>query len=77
MNEYDSPGSTGAGSTDSGRETLLVAFESGYFEEPRDATRGEIAAESDSSQPTTGGLRPRRIERLIVPSLAENSERTD
>ncbi|WP_135305629.1 helix-turn-helix domain-containing protein [Haloarcula amylovorans] len=77
VNEYASLGNTDAGLTDSQREALLVAFEAGYFEEPRNATLGEVAAELDISQPAAGGLLRRGIERLIVSSLTEDSERTD
>jgi predicted DNA binding protein len=77
VNEYASLGTTDAGLTDSQREALLVAFESGYFKEPRNATLGDVAAELDISQPAAGGLLRRGIERLIVSSLIEDSERTD
>lgn len=77
VNEYASLGSTDAGLTDSQREALLVAFEAGYFEEPRDATLGDVAAELDISQPAAGGLLRRGIERLIVSSLTEEGDRTD
>ncbi|MFB6297213.1 MAG: helix-turn-helix domain-containing protein [Salinirussus sp.] len=77
VNEYASPGSTDAGLTDSQREALLVAFEAGYFEEPRNATLGDVAAELDISQPAAGGLLRRGIERLVVSSLTEDSDRSD
>jgi predicted DNA binding protein len=77
VNEYASLGTTDAGLTDSQREALLVAFEAGYFEEPRNATLGEVAAELDISQPAAGGLLRRGIERLVVSSLLEDSDRTD
>ncbi|QAU14004.1 DNA-binding protein [Halorubrum sp. BOL3-1] len=77
VNEYASLGNTDAGLTDSQREALLVAFEAGYFEEPRNATLGEVAAELDISQPAAGGLLRRGIERLIISSLTEDGERTD
>ena len=77
VNEYASLGTTDAGLTDSQREALLVAFEAGYFEEPRDATLGEVAAELDISQPAAGGLLRRGIERLIVSSLMEDGEESD
>jgi predicted DNA binding protein len=77
VNEYASLGDTDAGLTDSQREALLVAFEAGYFEEPRNATLSEVAAELDISQPAAGGLLRRGIKRLIVSSLTEDSERTD
>ncbi len=77
VNEYASLGTTDAGLTDSQREALLVAFEAGYFEEPRDATLGEVAAELDISQPAAGGLLRRGIERLIVSSLMDDSQAPD
>jgi predicted DNA binding protein len=77
VNEYASLGSTDAGLTDSQREALLVAFEAGYFEEPRNATLGEVATELDISQPAASGLLRRGIERLVVSSLIDDSERTE
>jgi predicted DNA binding protein len=63
--------------TDSQREALLVAFERGYFEEPRDATLGEVAADLDISQPAASGLLRRGIKRLIVSSMMDDSEKPD
>jgi len=74
VNEYASLGNTDAGLTDSQREALLVALETGYFEEPRKATLGEVAAELDISQPAAGGLLRRGIRRLIISSLLTKSE---
>ena len=74
VNEYDSLGNTDAGLTDSQREALLVAFEMGYFEEPRDATLGELAAELDISQPAASGLLRRGIKRLVISSLVDDSD---
>ncbi|MBB6647397.1 helix-turn-helix domain-containing protein [Halobellus ruber] len=72
INEYDSLGNTDAGLTDSQREALLVAFETGYFEEPRNATLGELADELDISQPAASGLLRRGIKRLVVSSLVDD-----
>ena len=74
VNEYASLGDTDAGLTDSQREALLVAFETGYFEEPRKATLGEVATELDISQPAAGGLLRRGVRRLIISSLLDESE---
>lgn len=71
VNEYASLGETDAGLTDSQREALLVAVERGYFEEPRDATLGEVAAELDISQPAASGLLRRGTKRLIISSLID------
>lgn len=77
VNEYASLGNTDAGLTDSQREALLTAFETGYFEEPRNATLSEVATDLDISQPAASGLLRRGIKRLIVSSLKDGSERTD
>ena len=77
VNEYDSLGNTDAGLTDSQREALLVAFETGDFEEPRDATLGELAAELDISQPAASGLLRRGIKRLVISSLVDDSDTAD
>ncbi|MBV0922942.1 helix-turn-helix domain-containing protein [Halomicroarcula limicola] len=77
VNEYASLGNTDAGLTDSQREALLVAFDTGYFEEPRDATLGEVAADLDISQPAASGLLRRGIKRLIVSSLKDGTEKPD
>ena len=77
VNEYASLGTTDAGLTDSQRDALLVALETGYFEEPRDATLGEVAAELDISQPAAGGLLRRGIKRLVVSSLVDDGETPD
>ncbi|KAA9398822.1 DNA-binding protein [Haloarcula sp. CBA1130] len=77
VNEYASLGETDAGLTDSQREALLVALETGYFEEPRNATLGDVAADLDISQPAAGGLLRRGIKRLIISSLRDDSEVPD
>jgi predicted DNA binding protein len=77
VNEYASLGDTDAGLTDSQREALLVAVEMGYFEEPRDATLGEVAAELGISQPAASGLLRRATKRLVVGSLLDDSEPPD
>ena len=76
VNEYASLGDTDAGLTDSQREALLVAFEAGYFEEPRNATLSEVAAELNISQPAASGLLRRGIERLIVSTMLDESEQS-
>ncbi|MGM0606349.1 MAG: helix-turn-helix domain-containing protein [Halobacteriota archaeon] len=77
VNEYASLGETDDGLTDTQREALLVAFESGYFEEPRNATLSEVAAELDISQPAASGLFRRGIKRLIMSSLIADREKPD
>jgi predicted DNA binding protein len=77
VNEYASLGRTDAGLTDSQREALLVAFETGYFEEPRNATLSEVAADLDISQPAASGLLRRGIKRLVISALMDGSEQAE
>ena len=77
VNEYASLGETDAGLTDSQREALLVALETGYFEDPRNATLSDVAAELGISQPAASGLLRRGTRRLIVSSLVDDSETPD
>ena len=77
VNEYDGLGDADAGLTDSQREALLVAVESGYFEEPRNATLGDVAAELDISQPAASGLLRRGIKRLVVSSLMDDGDEAE
>jgi predicted DNA binding protein len=60
--------------TEKQREALLVALEMGYFEEPRSAPLDDVAAELGISQPAAGGLLRRGIERLVVSTVAEDSD---
>jgi len=77
LNEYASIGASDAGVTDSQREALLVAFERGYFEEPRNATLSEVAAELGISQPAAGGLLRRGTKRLILSCLIDDRDGPD
>ncbi|SFR55233.1 helix-turn-helix domain-containing protein [Halogeometricum limi] len=77
VNEYASLGDTDAGLTDSQRNALLVAFETGYFEEPRNATLSDVADELGISQPAASGLLRRGIKRLVVSSMMDDSETPD
>ncbi|MFW5922737.1 MAG: helix-turn-helix domain-containing protein [Halodesulfurarchaeum sp.] len=74
LNEYGRLGTADVGVTDGQREALLVALEAGYFEEPRNATLGEVAAELDVSQPAAGGLIRRGTKRLVESCLLEAHE---
>ena len=77
VNEYARLGNTGAGLTDSQREALLHAFEKGYFEEPRNATLSEVAADLGISQPAACGLLRRGIKRLVISSMIDDGEKSD
>lgn len=67
MNDYASLGRTDADLADSQREALLVAFDAGYFGEPRTVTLSAVPAELEISQPAASGL-TRRASRRIIPS---------
>ena len=77
VNDYASIENTGAGLTDSQRDALLMACDMGYFEEPRDVTLSELAAELDISQPAASGLLRRGINRLIISSLMDDREKSE
>ena len=72
LSEYAGFGHTDAGLTESQREALLVAFDSGYFEEPRTATLSDVAASLGISQPAAGGLLRRGTKRLIMSCLLDD-----
>lgn len=74
VNEYGSLGRTDAGVTESQRDALLVALDMGYFEEPRNATLSEVAAELDISQPAASGLLRRGTKRLVISSLIDSDD---
>ena len=74
INDHGSVGSTSFGLTDAQREAILLALESGYFDEPRGATLGEVATALDISQPAASGLLRRGMKRLVRSTLAEESE---
>ncbi|SNR25241.1 helix-turn-helix domain-containing protein [Halorubrum vacuolatum] len=74
VNQYASLERADAGVTDAQRQALLVALETGYFEEPRDATLGDVAADLDISQPAASGLLRRGMKRLVLSSLVDDDE---
>lgn len=60
--------------TRSQRETLLLALEMGYFEEPRAVTLEDVAAEHGISQPAAGGRIRRGIRRLLTATVADDTD---
>ncbi|MFB6251960.1 MAG: helix-turn-helix domain-containing protein [Halobellus sp.] len=60
--------------TQSQQEALDLAFEMGYFEEPRRATLSEVAAELGISQPAAGGLVRRGVRRLVESAVVARDE---
>lgn len=63
--------------TENQHEALLAALEMGYFEEPRGATLEEVAAELGISQPAAGGLLRRGIRRLVVSTVAGETDEVE
>jgi predicted DNA binding protein len=61
-NEHD-------GLTDAQRDILLLALEAGYFEEPREASLEDLAAELDISRQAVGTRLRRAYANLIEHSL--------
>jgi predicted DNA binding protein len=57
------------GLTEPQYETLVTAFESGYFKQPREITLDELAAELDISSTAAGGRLRRGMENLIETTL--------
>jgi predicted DNA binding protein len=74
VRDYASPGETESSLTQNQREAILLALEMGYFEEPREATLTEVAAELGISQPSAGGLLRRGIKRLVVSTVAVDAD---
>ena len=74
INEYGSIVENEYGLTDKQRDAILLALEVGYFDEPRGATLGEVAAELGISQPAASGLLRRGIKRLALATIAEEDE---
>lgn len=74
INEHGSIVSGSYGLTDTQRDAILVALETGYFDEPRGATLGEVARRLDISQPAASGLLRRGLKRLIRSTVAETEE---
>ena len=72
INEHGSIVSGSYGLTETQREAILVALETGYFDEPRGATLGEVARHLDISQPAASGLLRRGLKRLVRSTVAES-----
>lgn len=60
--------------TESQREALELAWEMGYFEEPRAATLSEVATELGISQPAAGGRLRRGIRRIVEATVVASRE---
>lgn len=66
------PHDTKRGLTDSQREALVVAYERGYFDTPRETTLQEVADDLGISQQALGARLRRGYRRLIEQALIES-----
>lgn len=72
INEFQPEGSANTGAlTPEQRETLVFAYEQGYFEEPRQTSLEELAAEMDLSSTAVGGRIRRGINRLVRATVVQ------
>ena len=62
---------TGAGLTEPQREALVLAYERGYFNSPRDATMEEIGAELGITQQAVASRLRRGIDEVLGDTLSE------
>lgn len=74
VSDYPIAGETDSIVTEPQREALLRALDMGYFEEPREATLSEVAAELGISQPAAGGLLRRGFKRLLLATVAAGND---
>lgn len=72
INEHGSILPNSYGLTGPQREALLVALEAGYFDEPRGATLGDVAATLGVSEPAASGRLRRAMKRLALATVAED-----
>jgi len=74
VTDYDTPVGSESGLTPKQEAALQIALEVGYFEEPRGATLGEVAAELGITQPAAGGRLRRGLKRLVVAAIDDGNE---
>ena len=74
VTDHTAPVGADDGLTRNQREALRLALRMGYFEEPRESTLGDVAAELDISQPAAGGLLRRGIRRLVASTVTVEPE---
>lgn len=70
----DAGGELSYGLTDEQRTALQLAYERGYFSEPRDVSLEEIAAEMDLSSTAMNGRMRRGMRNLIAATIADTSD---
>ncbi|MFC5972126.1 helix-turn-helix domain-containing protein [Halomarina salina] len=68
----DAGGETSYGLTEHQRTALALAYERGYFEEPRDVSLDDLASEMDLSSTAMSGRLRRGIRNLLAATIAEH-----
>lgn len=71
----DVAGESSYGLTEEQRETLLLAYDRGYFSEPREAALSDIAAEMGLSSTAASGRLRRGLRNLVAATFGESAER--
>ena len=78
INQFHPEGSAVTGGlTDEQRETLLFAYDRGYFEEPRNTSLEELAEEMDLSSTAVGGRIRRGVNQLVEATVVEEAAATE
>lgn len=76
INEFHPDGSATTGElTEDQRETILVAYEHGYFSEPRETSLEELANILDLSSTAVGGRIRRGINALVEATIVQESRK--
>lgn len=76
INEFRPEGSAATGAlTEEQRETLLFAYDRGYFKEPRETSLEELAGEMSLSSTAVGGRIRRGVNALVEATVVQESER--
>ncbi|MFB6117243.1 helix-turn-helix domain-containing protein [Halosegnis sp.] len=70
----ESVGERSYGLTDEQRQALAMAYEHGYFNEPRDVSLSEVAAKMDLSSTAMSGRLRRGVENLIAATINGTDE---
>lgn len=69
----DTDGRSSYGLTDEQESALKIAYESGYFDEPRDSTLSEVATDMGLSSTAMSGRLRRGMRNLVRATLAEEN----
>lgn len=78
INQFHPEGSAVTGGlTEEQRETLLFAYDNGYFEEPRQTSLEELASEMGLSSTAVGGRIRRGVNQLVEATVVEESRESE